>query len=243
VRRCPVEKRAACFLFATEDLDEPAVHQHLERRARIHTAHLVDLRTRDRLPIGEDRERLDLRTREAHGLARDELTHEGRVLDRGAELISACDLDELNAARAVFADEHIEQALHFLRRRMGNLRKAIRRHRLVGDEEQALQDRLEMPLARRKRRRLLQARTNRLNLVLVFVLIERMHLRRERADVRFEKLAHVLGGDAFEFGRRFLLRTSTTPLRRLSHRLGLGLGLRLSHRLGLRLGPRLRLRL
>ena len=85
--------------------------QQLQRRRRIDAANVVDLGPRDRLAIRDDRERLELRARQAHRPARDQLLHPRRELRPRAELIAARDLLQDQAAVAVILGELRERLL------------------------------------------------------------------------------------------------------------------------------------
>ena len=81
-------------------LHQPAFEQGLEHAARIDAAQLLDFGTRDRLAVGDDRERLQQRTAEPRRLGGEQLAHVERVLLGRAQLVAARDLFEHHAARA-----------------------------------------------------------------------------------------------------------------------------------------------
>ena len=87
-----VEDRPAHLFLLPDDLDQPAIEQRLEHRARVDAANVLDLRPRDRLPVGDDRQRLDRRAGEPLGLHLEEAPHVLGRARRGAQLPAAADL-------------------------------------------------------------------------------------------------------------------------------------------------------
>ena len=116
-----VEDRPARLVLLAEDADEIALEQQLEHRAAVHAADVVHLGPRDRLPIRDDRERLDLRTREAHRLLARHVSHERRVHGARAEDPAAGDLVELYAATLVLFAQLLEHLRDLPRRRAREL--------------------------------------------------------------------------------------------------------------------------
>src|SRR4051794_5636443 len=95
-----VEHRAE--LRAPGLLDDPALEQRRHRRLRGHAADPRDLRARDRLEVGDDREALGLRLRERRRARPGEQAAGGVLGDRvGGEREAAGDLAQHHAAVAV----------------------------------------------------------------------------------------------------------------------------------------------
>src|SRR6185436_14865313 len=104
----------------------------------VDAADLFELRARERLAVRRDRERLELRAAQAHRPPLHDLAHERAVRDRGSELITARDLDQLDPAALVLALELAEQSLDVRRLRASDACEALGRHRRIGDEDEAL---------------------------------------------------------------------------------------------------------
>ena len=116
VARRAVNQGPSGLVALAEDAHEIALEQELQHGAAVDAAHVVDLGTRDRLPVRDDRERLDLRAREAHGLLLREVADERRVLRARAEDPAAGHLVEVHAARRVVVLQLGEELLHLLLR-------------------------------------------------------------------------------------------------------------------------------
>ena len=162
VRGRPVEQRTARFFFAADHADEVAFEQHLERRARVHAAHVVDLGARDGLAVGHDRERLDLRPRELHGLRLQELPHERRVGRARSELPRPGHLFELHPAALIFTLELVQKPPHLAALGARDARDVLHVEGLLAHEHEALDDALEVQLGDRPRPRARHARRERL---------------------------------------------------------------------------------
>src|SRR5262249_3160369 len=135
-RRRSVKKRTPRLVLLSEDLHEIALEQELEHRAAIDAANVVDLGTRDRLAIREDRERLHLRAREAHRFLLREIAAERPELRVRSEEPTAGDFVELHAARRKFALQLRENRARFFQRRARGLRELVRLDRLVAREDE-----------------------------------------------------------------------------------------------------------
>ncbi len=112
-----VEQRPPGDLGAPGDFHQPALHQTLEHAIDRDTAHRLDVRARDRLAVGHDRERLQGRRGQARGLdRRKKLSHPARVGRVARELPALGALEQLE--RAALLDQlHLE-----LLERRGDLR-------------------------------------------------------------------------------------------------------------------------
>src|SRR5688500_1232392 len=115
-----VEQRPADSLAAPDDVDEPALVDRLENAADGDAADLLDLGAADRLPVGDDRQRLERGRRETLR-ARRELGALDRlgVLRARQDLPALADLHELDAVTidlVVLADL-VDRGLHAGRRR------------------------------------------------------------------------------------------------------------------------------
>ena len=140
-----VQHRPTDLLLLAEDADQRAIHQELERGARVHAADLVDLGARDRLAVRDDRERLELRARQPHRPARDQLLDPHRVGRLGAELVAARDLREHEAAVLVVGLDVLERLLEPADvRHAGQLAESLERDRLVAGEHERLDEVLEL---------------------------------------------------------------------------------------------------
>src|SRR5688500_8797756 len=101
-RRRAVQKWAANAFGATGDLDQAAVMERLEHTANRDAPDLLDLCAPDRLPIGDECQRLECGGRESMGPCR-----ELRALDRfgvlgaGEDLPATTDLDQLDPVAVV----------------------------------------------------------------------------------------------------------------------------------------------
>ena len=150
--RRAVEDRPADLLALAEHADQRAIEQQAERRRRIDAADLVDLGARDRLAIRHDRERLELRARQPHRPARDQLLHPRRVARIRPELIAPRDLLERDSAVAILVGELREgllEAPHVADPRQ--LAKSLERDRPIGGEDQRLDEVPELAVVHRRR--------------------------------------------------------------------------------------------
>ena len=128
------EIRPTGRFFPPGDADEPPLEEVVEHRLGVHTTNRVDLGTRHRLLVGDDRQRLERRPREAGARPGAGQPDEPRGhLGPCDHPVSAADLDDLQAlagclvARAQLLDqparlvdvgqiEHLADALGFQRR-------------------------------------------------------------------------------------------------------------------------------
>src|SRR5690606_41183631 len=92
--RRAVEQRPARLVLATEDLEQPALEQDLERRRGVDAADLLELGPRERLTVRRDGQGLELGAAQPYGLALHDLAHERRVRGGRAELIAAGELHQ-----------------------------------------------------------------------------------------------------------------------------------------------------
>src|SRR5207253_295847 len=122
LRRGAVKQRPPESLTPCDDLDQTALEQLVDHRARVDAADLVDLDTPDRLPVGDDGQRLERR-----GTQTPRTQRELRALDRlgvlaaGEELPSVADRDELDAVlpSGEGLSDLAERRLNGLRARLG----------------------------------------------------------------------------------------------------------------------------
>lgn len=100
------------------DSDEVAVEEHLERRARVDTSHVVDLGARDGLPVRDDRGTVSTCGADPSRASPGESLTKGAVGRARSELPRARDLVEVDAAGRVSARSS-------LRRRRTSLASAL----------------------------------------------------------------------------------------------------------------------
>ena len=127
--------------FLPEDLDQPPLEQRLHHRARVHAAHVLDLRPGHRLPVGDDGQRLQRGAGEPLRLHPQEPAHELAALRIGPQLPAAGHLGEHDAAHALAVDARTSCSSACLEPRpldAGGLVELVHGQRLVGDEEERL---------------------------------------------------------------------------------------------------------
>ena len=131
------------FVLLPEDLDQPALEQRLHHRAGVHPAHVLDLRAGDRLPVGDDGQRLERGTGQPLRLHPEEPPHELPAVGVGPELPAAGHLGEDDAADPVSVNtaELPERLLQPGPVDAGRLVQLVERDRLVGHEEERLDHR------------------------------------------------------------------------------------------------------
>ena len=117
--RGAVQQRSPRLLLLPDDLDQLALEQRLEHRAAVDATHVVDLRPRDRLAVGHDRQRLDLRATEPGRLRLQHLLHPHRVLRVGPKLKAARDLGQHHAALRRHRHQVLEGQLDLVLRCLG----------------------------------------------------------------------------------------------------------------------------
>ena len=139
-----VDERPARLLLLAQDADQVPVEQDVQRARRVDPADVVDLRPRDRLPVGDDRQGLELGARQPHRPPRDQLLHPGREPALGAEHVAAGHALQRDAAALVVGHQLVDRGLD--PRGVldpGQLAQPLQRHRLVRGEDQGLDQRLE----------------------------------------------------------------------------------------------------
>src|SRR5512133_3400745 len=153
----PVQDGAPRLLLLPEDLDELPLQERLHDGAAVDRADLLDLRPRDRLPVRDDRERLERGAGQPLRLDPEEPAGEVRVEGRRPELPAAGHLVQDDAADplAVVARELIERLGQPLLVDPGRAPELLDAERPLGDEEERLDDRAD-PLGREAARRRLQ---------------------------------------------------------------------------------------
>ncbi len=142
-RACPIDERPAGLVFAAEDFHQTALGQHLERRAGVDAADIIDLGPGERLAIGDDGQCFELCAAESKGLRCNEGLHEIGAFARRAKLVAAGDEIEVHAAMCVVRHELIEQRLDLGEGRPRGPGQPFRRHRAARHEDQALEHVLE----------------------------------------------------------------------------------------------------
>ncbi len=137
-----VQQRTPRLLLLAHDLDQLALEQDLEHRAAVDAAHVIDLRARHGLAVGDDRQGLELRTAEPRGLGLKQLLNPLRVVWVRAELEAAGDLPQHDPLRIHVDLQLLERELDLiLRRVVEDLAQVLDRQRLARGEQQALDDR------------------------------------------------------------------------------------------------------
>ncbi len=134
--RRSVEQRPPGLVLLAEDAHQVALEQELQRGAAVDAANVVDFRARDRLAVGDDGERLQLRARQPHGTLARELADERRVLDARAVEPAAGDFVEHDAARRVRLLELRQRLAHLLDGRRRQPGELTRLHGPVAREHQ-----------------------------------------------------------------------------------------------------------
>ena len=148
-----IEDGPAHVLLLAQDADQRPIHEQAQCGRRIDTANLVDLGPRDRLAVRDDRERLELSTRQTDRSARDQLLHPGGELRVGTELVAARDLLQRDATIREIDGQRGECLLEPLDvADARELAQALERDRLVRGEDQCLDQVLELELVHRARR-------------------------------------------------------------------------------------------
>src|SRR5690606_31541706 len=117
-----------------------ALHERLQDSAGTHPTNVLDLSAADRLPIGDDRQRLERRARESGGDWNrvESLEHIG-VLRPRQQLIPARDLDDVECAtlRLVLVPQLGDELLDLvLVKRFVYPRQVRRRERRIAREQQ-----------------------------------------------------------------------------------------------------------
>ena len=116
-RRRPEEERPPGQVAAADDAHQLHLHERLDHVARVHAAHALDLRARDGLAVGDDRERLDRRAREHRRAPLAQHLPQPRPAGLGAhEAIAAVHLRQLEP------DPGLREALAHLRDGAADLR-------------------------------------------------------------------------------------------------------------------------
>ena len=126
-------------LGAAELDDEPAMEQRPERVVRVDAADPLDRRLRDRLAVGDDRERLERGRRQADRVGADVAGDQRAGLGRRDELDPVAVDDEADAA---LGEAHLEVAEARVDRRpidAGERRDLAPGERPLGDEQQRLE--------------------------------------------------------------------------------------------------------
>ena len=122
ILRGGIEQRATGDFRAAGDFHKAAVEEHLHHSIHTHSAHRFAVRARDRLAVGDDRQRLQLRAREARRLGLGVKLPHPRGARRIADQRPAIHaLDELKGAPAghqirLHLGERCEHARLFRRR-------------------------------------------------------------------------------------------------------------------------------
>src|ERR1700687_250058 len=141
--RCFVQNLPADDFFAARGGDQALVEQRFQHAGRVHAADFADFRRRDRLLVGDDRERFE----RGHGKAQrrtqalDEAAHYVVMLRLGIHLVAAGDAAHFDAAfiGRVAGHQFVERGLHyelFLVERGGELLYRGRLVRRVDDRFQ-----------------------------------------------------------------------------------------------------------
>src|SRR5216117_1590383 len=136
------EVRPPRSVLAARDPDETPLEQALEHGLGVHAADRVHLGARDRLLVGDDRQRLERGPREPLLRPRPRETDEpGLELGARDHAVAAADVDDLEAAVGVAAAQLLDE----LTRRAGareveHLADALELERRVRGEEQGFQD-------------------------------------------------------------------------------------------------------
>ena len=110
--------RVARHLAMADDADPVALLQRAhDRRADRHAADLLDLAARDRLPVSDQRQRLQQRARVARRTLLPQARHDVGEARAHLHAPAARDLDQLDAARLVLGGEQVERRAQLLGRR------------------------------------------------------------------------------------------------------------------------------
>ena len=110
--------RTARHLAMADDANPVALLQRAhDRRADRHAADLFDLAARDRLAIGDQRQRLQQRARIARRTLLPQARHDVGAARTNLDAPAARDLDQLDAARLVLGGEQVERGTQLLGRR------------------------------------------------------------------------------------------------------------------------------
>ena len=189
ILRGAVEQRASGNLGATGDFYQAAVEQHLHHAVHAHPAHRLAIRARDRLAVGDDGQRLQLRAGQARRFRlRVKLAHPRRARRIADQRPAIHALDELKGA----------STCHQIRLHLGERFEHIHLFR----RREILRLRILRPLARSTQRRddffrrdgFRRSENERLD-----------HLFQGHGSLRFFAR---LSGAQFDFRKWFLLHTT-----------------------------------